>query len=89
LFFANNRDNFVSNSAYHNINTRQKHDLHLPQVSLAMYQEGVYYSDIKIFNGLPKAITNISSKPEKFKIAPKHCLLTHSFYSADEFFSKQ
>ena len=89
LFFANNRNNFVSNSVYHNINTRPKHDLHLPQVSLAMYQKGVYYSDIIIFNGLPKAIMDISSKPKMFEIAPKHYLLTHSFYSADEFFSKQ
>ena len=31
-------------------------------------------------------VTDISSKPEKFKIAPKHYLLTHSFYSLDEFF---
>jgi hypothetical protein len=61
-------------------------DLHLPQVSLAMYQKGVYYPGIKIFNGLPKAIKDISSKPKKFKIALKLYLLTHSFYSLDEFF---
>jgi len=30
LFVVNNRDYFVSNSVYHNINTRQKNDLHLP-----------------------------------------------------------
>ena len=34
-------------------------------LSLAMYQKGVYYSDIKIFNGLHKAIKDISSKPKK------------------------
>jgi hypothetical protein len=68
---------------YHNINTRLKNDLHLPQVSLAMYQKGVYYSSIKIFNGLPKAIKDFSSKPKKFKIALKHYLLKHSFYSVD------
>jgi hypothetical protein len=67
----------------------QKNDFHLPQVSLAIYQNGVCYSGIKIFNGLPKAIEDISSKPKKFKIALKHYLLTHSFYSLDEFFSKQ
>jgi hypothetical protein len=55
-------------------------------VSLAMYQKGVYYSGIKIFNGLPQAIKDISSMPKKFKIALKHYLLTHSFYSLDEFF---
>jgi len=51
-----------------------------------MYQKGVYYSDIKIFNGLPTAFKDISSKPKKFKIAQK---LKRSFYSLDEFFSKQ
>jgi hypothetical protein len=56
----------------------KKNDLHLPQVSQAMYQKGVFYSGIKIFNGLPKALKDISSKPKKFKIALKH-LLTHSF----------
>ena len=89
LFIVNHRDYFVSNSVYHNINTRLKNDLHLPQVSLAMYQKGVYYSGIEIFNGLPKAIKDISSKLKKFKIALKHYLLTHSFYSLDEFFSNQ
>jgi hypothetical protein len=48
-----------------------------------------YYSGTKIFNCLRKAIKGTSSKPEKFKIALKHYLLTHSFYSLDEFFSKQ
>jgi len=71
LFVVNNRDYFVSNSVYHNINTRQKNDLHLPSVSLAMYQKGVYYSGIKIFNSPPKAIKDISSKPKKFKICSK------------------
>jgi len=54
-----------------------------------MYQKGVYYSGIKIFNGFSKATKDISSKPKKVKIALKHYLLTHSFYSLDEFFSKQ
>jgi len=48
-----------------------------------------YYSGIKIFNDLPKAIKDISSKPQKFKIALKHHLLTYSFYSLDKFTSKQ
>ena len=40
LFIVNNRDYFVSNSAYQNINTRQRNDLHMLQVSLAIYQKG-------------------------------------------------
>jgi len=54
-----------------------------------MYQKGVYYSGITIFNSLPKAIKGISREPKKFKIASKHYLLTHSFYSLDKFFTNQ
>jgi hypothetical protein len=55
LFVVNNKDYFVANVVYHN-NTRQTSDLHLPQVTLAMHQKGVYNSGIKTFSGLPKAI---------------------------------
>jgi len=78
LLIVNNRDYFASNSAYHSNNTRNRNDLHLPQVTLAKYQKDVYYSGIKTFNGLPKAITDISSKPHNFKIALKPYLYTHS-----------
>jgi hypothetical protein len=89
LFVVNNRDYFVSNSVYHKNNTRQRNYLHKPQVTLAMYQKGVYYSDIIIFNGLPQAIKDISRNPKKFQIALKHFLHTHTYYSVDEFFNKQ
>jgi hypothetical protein len=83
LFIVNNTDYFVPNNVYHNIYTRHKNDLHLLQVSLAIYQKGVYYSGIKIFNNLPKVIKDISNKPKRFKIALKQYLLTHSFYCLD------
>jgi hypothetical protein len=54
-----------------------------------MYQKGVYYSGVKVFNSLPRTLKDISSKPGKFNIALKHFLQTHSFYSLDEFFVKQ
>ena len=62
LFVVNNRDYFVSNVEYHNNNTRQTSDLQLPQVTIAMHHKGVYYSGIKIFNGLPKAIKTYLQK---------------------------
>ena len=44
FFIVNNRDYFVSNSVYHNIKIPdEKNHLHLPQLSLAMYQKGVCY----------------------------------------------
>jgi hypothetical protein len=55
---------------------------------LSTYQKGVYYSGIKTFNALPTAINDVSSKPNKFKIALKHFLLERSFYTLNECFDK-
>jgi len=85
LFVVNNRNYFIPNSVYHESNTRHRNDLHLPQATLTMYQKGVYYSGIKVFNGLPRALKDISSKPGKFKIVLRKFLQTRSFYSLDEF----
>ena len=54
-----------------------------------MYQKGVFYSGIKVFNALPSTIKDIASNPKKFKVAIKHYLLKHSFYNLDEFFSEK
>jgi hypothetical protein len=89
LCVVNYRNYFIHNSAYHDSNTRHRNDLHLPQATLAMYQKGVYYSGVNVFNSLPRTLKDISSKPGKFKIALTNFLQTHSFYSLDEFFDKQ
>ena len=89
LFVIKNRNYFISNSVYYDSNARHRNDLQLPQATLAMYQKGVYYSGIKVFNGLPRALKDISSKPSKFKTALRKFLETPSFYSLDEFFDKQ
>ena len=82
LFVVNNRNYFIPNSVYHDSNTGHRNDLHLPQATLAMYQKGVYYSGIKDFNGLPRALKDISSKPSKFRIVWKHfCKHTHFIVS--------
>jgi hypothetical protein len=89
LFVVNNICYFTPNNVHYDSNTRHRNDLHLPQVTLAMYQKGVYYSGIKDFNGLPRALKDIYSKPDKFKTALRKFLQTCSFYSLDEFFAKQ
>jgi hypothetical protein len=68
LFVVHNRGYFASNSIYHNINISQKNDLHLPQVSLTMYQKGIFYSGIKVFNALPMTIKDTSSNPKILKL---------------------
>ena len=69
------------------VNTRQTSDLYVPSSNLAMYQKGVYYSGIKIYNHLPTAIKDLSGDKNKFKLALKRYLLLNSFYSLEEYVS--
>jgi hypothetical protein len=86
LFVTKNKDQFLSNSQVHKINTGQTYDLYVPTANLAVYQKGVYYSGIKIYNHLPTAIKNLSGDKNKFKLALKKYLLHNSFYSLEEYF---
>jgi hypothetical protein len=53
-----------------------------------MYQRGVLYSGIKVFNTLPVTMKDISGNYKEFKVALKKYLLSHSFYSLYEFFNE-
>jgi hypothetical protein len=53
VFVVNNRDQFLIISEIHNINTRHGSMHHLHLANLDIYQKGVHYSGIKIFNSLP------------------------------------
>ena len=54
-----NGDYFKVNSEVHNINTRNKSNLHLPVSNLSVYQKGTYYSGIRVFNSLPSQIKEL------------------------------
>jgi len=56
LFITINKDQFMTNSQIHRITTRQTSDLYVPAADLTVYQKGVYYQGIKIYNHLPKTI---------------------------------
>jgi hypothetical protein len=77
LFVINNRHNYETNSVIHNVNTRNKYDLHHPTSQLTVFQKGTYYAGIKVFNGLPAAIKQLSHKIKQFKLALKNFLLLH------------
>jgi hypothetical protein len=49
-----------------------------------IYQKGVYYVGIKIFNKLPIEIKNTSSNLSKFKSVLKN-FFKHSFYTIEEY----
>ena len=71
LFIIKNKDQFPLNSNTHTINTRHKNNIHVPPANLTVYQKGVYYSGVKIFNHLPTTIQNISDNKRKFLTALK------------------
>jgi len=55
----------VTNNENHNLDTRQRNNLYLPQANLTIYQKGAYYSGITIFNNLPLEIKNVAGNQKK------------------------
>ena len=78
-FVSTNRELFVNNADIHNFPTRSHKDLHLPIAHLSVFQKGVYFSGIKIYNNLPTGIKQISHDTIKFKKAVKRFLLDKFF----------
>jgi hypothetical protein len=87
LFVINNRLRLEVNSEMHNVNTRTRHDLHYPRSQLSVFQKGVYYTGIKMFNGLPASLKDLSTNTQQFKQELKNFLFYHSFYTLDEHFN--
>jgi hypothetical protein len=56
-------------------NARSNHHLHIPVANLAVFQKGVWYSGIKIYNHLPPTLIQLADDISKFKVA-----LKRSFY---------
>ena len=67
-FLLQNQEKFTSNTEVHNINTRNKLKLHKPISNLTLYQKGVYYMSIRIFNKLPNCIGNLVENKRSFSI---------------------
>ena len=78
----------MTNNENHNLDTRQRYNLYLPQANLTIYHKGAYYSGIKIFSNLPLEIKNIADNKNKFKIALNKFLHTYSFYTIEEYLSQ-
>ena len=69
LFIIKNKDQFHLNLHIITINTRYNNNPHVHTANLTVYQRGVYYSGIKIFNPLPTTTKNLSDNKKKFQIA--------------------
>jgi len=60
MFVVQNKNLFLTNSENHNLDTRQRNNLFLPQANLTIYQKGAYNSGMEIFHILPLEIKNVA-----------------------------
>jgi len=68
MFVVQNKNLFLTNNENHNLDTRQRNNLYLPQANLTIYQKGAYYSGIKIFNNLPLELRILLVTKKNFKL---------------------
>jgi len=87
MFVVKNKELFKTNYDVHSFNTRSHYDLHIPAANLAVFQNGVWYSGIKIYNHFPPTIKQLSYNISKFKVALKRFLYTNCFYTLEEYYS--
>jgi ubiquitin-protein ligase len=57
---VDNIEKFQTNSDIHNIHTRQRYNLHMPNTIPSKYQKGVYHTGMKLSNNLPVQHTDIT-----------------------------
>jgi hypothetical protein len=86
MFVVNNKDQFKLNSELYSRNTRHNNKFHYPTCKLTVFQKGVYYLGIKVFNWLPPNLRNLARDIKHFKIVLRSFLLFNSFYSLEEYF---
>jgi hypothetical protein len=60
-------------------NTGSNYDLHFPVANLAVFQKGVLYSGIKVYNHHPPTLKQLSHDVFKFKTALKRFILANLF----------
>jgi hypothetical protein len=86
MFIIKNKNQFTVNSEIHIIDTRQHTDLHKPTSNLTEYQQGIYYSGVRVYNKLLSDIKQLSDDPKNFDLKLKKFVYLHTFYSLDEYF---
>jgi hypothetical protein len=88
LFILYNKPLFSSYIDSHTTATRQSQDLYSPQANLTVYQKGVYYAGVKMFNKLPTEIKSTYSNFKRFKVVLRHFLAINPFYTVDEYLNR-
>ena len=87
VFVFNNKDRFLKRSEIHNVNTRQRDNLHVPHARLGIKFKSCNNLGPKLFNMLPLCIRQEQCFI-KFKRHLKRFLVDNSFYSVQEFLTR-
>ena len=86
MFTVNNKHLYNMNNEIHNYRIRYNNNLHLPIVTVAKFNKGMYFTDIKVFNHPPEQIKILTNDRKGLKSTLKRFLYQHSFYSIAEYF---
>jgi hypothetical protein len=67
MFAVKNREIFDTNNVHYEINARHIKDIHMNQVNLVIYGNGVYHMAVRVFNALPNTLKDNFNYIKKFK----------------------
>jgi hypothetical protein len=85
MFVIKSREIFDTNRDCYEIDTRQNMNIHVYQVKLAKYGNGVCHMAVRIYNGLSTKLKIISNNPNKFKASLIEFLHLNSYYTLEDF----
>jgi len=83
-FLSRNLQQYTFNFTIHNYNTRYRIQLHKPSAALTLYQKGLYYESVRIYNKLPYNIAELILQNKGFLTNLKKYLLEKAYYSVEE-----
>jgi hypothetical protein len=89
IYVIKNKHLFNTNYQIHSVHTRFKTNLHPPIANVTVFQKGMYYCGIKIFNNLTHNIKDLVNEIKLSRLALKRSLLANSFYNSEEYFNYQ
>ena len=89
IYIINNRHLFITNQEVHNVNIRSNLKFHVPGSNLTKFQNGVYYSGIKLFNHWLSSIRSLANDTKLFRTTFKKFFSSNSFYTIEEYYNFQ
>jgi len=84
-FLSRNLQLYTFNFTIHNYSTRYRIQLYKPSTALTLYQKGLYYESVRIYNKLPNNIAELILQNKGFLTNLKKYLLEKARYSVEEY----